>query len=305
MGARLTWKSMPNGLLLLNDTVVKSGKTVRLNAGPYKNYGSRYFKLWKMPMPIIRAIRRRHGHTDLHHHDTLPTKRPSRKSAHRISETFALPAPGVRMRNTFVFSDDNGDRSGKLTVSSFAKISAKLPLGIYLKVPGGIKLGAELFAFKANIETAIDPRIRIDVLTSWNGGLSDYLTEIYDETLVNLGEEKGAPLVRELQQALHLYLPASAPEGWEFTAPGEPISVEAGEPKDVEIDFTAETPGIYALALRASSLDDPAVQSVSDVMFIRRIHEQPARLLATVKDMREILGISDYGAVPVTSIRIP
>ncbi len=69
---------------------------------------------------------------------------------------------------------------------------------------------------------------------------------------------------------LERYLPSTPPAGWEATVGVEPLRIDPGETRTVEVDIVAPEGSGVAFALVATNVDDVEQVAVSDIVIAER-----------------------------------
>jgi hypothetical protein len=275
----LAWRREPDGIRLVSGTRVKPDKLVRFSGEKYDSeFRDGYFELWRVPPPLVRAWRRRRGDPEEKYEESWSAFPDPNHSERYISDPIPLPSPGFRLQRTYRFRDSLGNTSGLLRVIAFASVDVGLPLGAI----AGAMTGAPIDSgdLGTTIVTAVDPTLRLDVLTPWGEGplnLRDHLREVAADWADDPADTDH--LHQELAGMLEEYLPERPPEGWDMEFAEQNITMAEGEARRVPLRIRTPTPGAIAFAVQAANTDDPEQASVSDVAILVASGEQPPELM--------------------------
>lgn len=248
---RTTGAEVPGGSSVL------TGKEVLLSGDAYETPPGHFFVQRRFGV-LLRRYREHRGMPI-----TAPVGQPLPVTAIGEEEAGAGPwvlrTPGRRMKWRLFFEDEDGNNSEELHVSRLGMVRS---LGLE-----GLEAGASAeFEFTA----AIDPRVKVSVLTPWNSeaGLRPFLQELAED--VREEGESDHESFAALTEHWREYLPLEEPPGWGFELEREEFDLDEGESISFGIRVNTPTAGAAAFSIQLSAeVDGELLTVASDPLVVR------------------------------------
>jgi hypothetical protein len=264
----LAWRTDSAGARFVGTQTIKPGKALRLTGEGYPTPAPREFTVVRWLQPLLRAWCRHRGEqpfVEVAKAMALPMPNPYLRAAAVQSEPLILPNPGLRIRRSYSFRDEEQHFSNLLRVSSFGTLTLNGPgLGVH---------GVNLVGISGTLTVAVDPPVSVRPLVPWDGPNGGSLRDYVQELAADVAEGTGADAsslgeeLWSLLQAAEL-VPSEPPAGWQVSVTTPIIEAQAGQAVPVEVSILAPTAGAAALALEAADLAG-AGTAASEIVVVR------------------------------------
>jgi hypothetical protein len=173
---------------------------------------------------------------------------------------------------SYRFHDNFGNRSGPITVATFASVTAQLKSGGSDKLPTLTMTIDEELRVELNATFAAPADVGVTILTPWDSGdsgLREFVRAYYEE--VTRDPEVAEAAARRFLTDYGDELPEGRPEGWSIAAEQGELSGASRVAVPVTLTGVAPTAGTTLLAVKLVDRTDPTRVAVSRIFRVNSV----------------------------------